>query len=156
MQNTIDWNNLDWNNPVGGSAVEVASFTGKNEVFINYGIGVGDVISFPPIELLPKCRVEQTSKSLGKQISLLKVVRNDQPSYLAVGALSTTDANRDPVDDFRREMLDFQDAEMRVQHLCKKGATIKGVKKETKTMTDFKDGKPNGTIQKEIVVVSYV
>lgn len=152
---TINWNELQWNRPVGGPATTVPSFEGKNEVFMNYGIGLNDVISFPPIDKLSEMRVAQKSKSLGVDVSLLKVVRNGQPSYLAVGSLSTIDANYEPIDNFRREMLDFQDAESRVQYLCKKGATIKGARKEKRTMTTFKDRKPNGSEEKEVVIVEY-
>lgn len=155
MQN-IDWKGLSWNNPVGGAAVATESFTGKNEVFANYGIGVGDVIAFPPVEILDQCRFTQKSKSLGVDVSLLRVVRNDKPSYLAVGSLSTMDANQQPVDDFRKEMLDFQDAELRIQHLCKKGAVIKGVRKENRDMPVFKDRKVTGSESKQITIVEYV
>ena len=91
MQN-IDWKGLSWNNPVGGAAVATASFTGKNEVFANYGIGVGDVIAFPPVEMLDQCRFTQKSKSLGVDVSLLKVVRKKKfcstPCFSAISKIS--------------------------------------------------------------------
>lgn len=153
----IDWNSLKFERPVGGDAVKVESFAGKNEVFMNYGIGLNDVIAFPPVDKLDEMRFTQKSKSLGTDVSLLGVVRNGKPSYLAIGSLSSTDRYNQPVDDFRREMLDFQDAEMRVQYLCKKGAVIKGARTKSIDMPKFKDRKkvdePN---VKDVVIVEYV
>lgn len=154
MNQNFNWD-AEWKKPTGGEAVTAASFEGKNEIFNNYGVAVGDVIAFPPVEMLDKMRFTQKSKSLGTDVSLLRVYRNDKPSYLAVGCLSTTDANREPVDEFRREMLNYQDAEARIQYLCKKGAVIKGVRKEKKAMTAFKDRKPNGSEEREVTIIEY-
>lgn len=153
---SINWNSAQWQNPVGGAINQVNSFEGRNEIFINYGVAEGDVIEFPPVSMLPNMRFLQHSKSLGVDIPLLRVLRNGNPSYLAVGCLSTTDADRMPVDDFRREMLDYQDAESRVQHLCEIGARIRGVRKEKRNMTTFKDRKPDGSKEKDVVIIEYV
>jgi len=154
MNQNFNWD-AEWNKPTGGEAVTAASFEGKNEIFNNYGIAVGDVIAFPPVDKLNQMRFTQKSKSLGTEVSLLRVYRNGDTSYLAVGCLSTTDANREPVDEFRREMLNYQDAEARIQYLCKKGAVIKGVRKEKKAMTAFKDRKPNGSEEREVTIIEY-
>lgn len=111
--------------PVVRIATDQIANTGV--AFNTFGIRQGDVIEFPSFEsaIVVSQPIRQGSQVLQY---LVGVSRNGKPDYLALGALTRTDIDRNPTCEFTKQMGELNNNAERLQFLAGKKITCKEMK----------------------------
>lgn len=107
--------------PVSGMSLEALKTTGQS--FVSYGISKDETIEFPDNKDEIQVFEQKINPNRDATQRLLVVMRNGKPSYLSLGVLNRTDAQRVPTCDFCAEMAKYDNDYERVIALCGKKIT---------------------------------